>query len=75
MKIKKFLSNKWKTSFINIDKIEIDYTKIIKILNQFNFQNVIVIIDGIKKDNEIFQEFIKNKIEYTTRMIKKTIYI
>lgn len=71
MKIKKILSKKWKISFIDIDGIEIDYTKVIKILNQFNFQEVIVVIDGIQSNNEIFKELIESKIKHTTNMNKK----
>lgn len=58
---KKILSNKCKISIIDIDKIEIDYTKVTEILNQFDFENILVLIDGIQSDNEIFQEFVNSK--------------
>lgn len=74
-KMLKYYSNKKNTMNVIVNNIVINKNIIMKILNIFKFENIIVITD-INKNTNIFNELKINNIKYTTSIFKeKDIYI
>ncbi len=66
MKIKERLSKKKEIAIIDIEKYKLNYEKTIEILNLFEFENIILIVDSVKKNNKIFDDFKTKNIKYET---------
>lgn len=65
MKIRKRYFNKCNTTIVDIERIRISYDNIIKILDSFQFKEVIIIVDAIKKNSDIYKILNENEVRFS----------
>lgn len=59
--------------FVNIENVKITHNIIVKILNLFIFNDLLIIIDSLEKNNDIFKMLEDKKIQYITYDINEKI--
>lgn len=66
MKIKKRFFNFGKTAVIDIESIKINYDKLLSILKILKFDEIVVVVDSVENQNEIFCSFEDAEITYSS---------
>ena len=69
-RISKHYIDKKKIIDVSVNGIKLNFEKIIKVLELFQFDNIIIITE-LEKNNKIFEELKNRKIRYTTAISKK----